>query len=462
MTLRPVKTLVGVCFALLMTGTVSAQQPRPADEAFTRGMQSLDDEEWTAAIKHFQDALRLDPKESTRKIGRRIFGIGGSEYLPHVRIGQAYLGMGDCARALAEWEVSQQQGTVAMSEDGTEIIEEGQEECDEMGFLVGPEYRAEVQRVQGILREAAQVDQQLAASSAGRPDLGGDVRSAYDKARTNLNGARAKANEAEQTRKKQTMGEAADAAEDARRLLIASREAFDRSPGSAAAVVPPRTESGPDAPTVETSRVSTAELEMQGLRARAQQAFAAVDGRLTQTRTAFSARPPAAALAQQAAAEMSAAQDRLARARSQFDRAVQAGNFNDALAATRAVADVNDRLDRLAALLAGHDVQQTLPDTLKAAADAFFRGRYDEVARTLTEDAVQSMPSSYRVHALTIRAASLFARYEYSNRRDASLRAAARLDVDASRRLDPAFQPSQDAFSPKFIAFFSEISTASR
>src|SRR5262245_66385202 len=93
------KALVCMISAVVTASVVMAQDTKAADAEFTKGMQALDDEEWNEAIKHFQDALRLDPRESTaRKIGRRILGIGGSEYLPHVRIGQAYLGMGDCAR----------------------------------------------------------------------------------------------------------------------------------------------------------------------------------------------------------------------------------------------------------------------------------------------------------------------------------------------------------------------------
>ena len=38
----------------------------------------------------------------------------------------------------------------------------------------------------------------------------------------------------------------------------------------------------------------------------------------------------------------------------------------------------------------------------------------------------------------------------------------ARVNVDASRRLDPAFQPNPAAFAPKFIAFFFETATAAR
>ena len=40
-------------------------------------MTALDDEEWTEAVKQLQEAIRLNPKESTRRIGGR-FGLGGN------------------------------------------------------------------------------------------------------------------------------------------------------------------------------------------------------------------------------------------------------------------------------------------------------------------------------------------------------------------------------------------------
>ncbi|HEX5110266.1 MAG TPA: hypothetical protein VFV95_17570 [Vicinamibacterales bacterium] len=542
------KSGVAFVIAVLVAGTAAAQDLKRVDDVFKKGIEALDEEEWANAIKYFQEALRLDPKESTRKIGRNIFGLFGNDYLPHVRIGQAYLGLGDCAKALAEWEESERQGAVKKSEDGVEILEEGQEECKEKGFLTLAEYRAELQRAQGILKTATDTDESIASLAGAHPDVVvGDVKAAYDRARADLSSGRAKLGDAEQARKPQEMTDAIAGVENARRSLEGARAAVtraiekappaaprvaggDRPPANAAdaealvesanraaqavaaalssspvpLTVPADVagtrqraqaslddarsrlaavkKSGGEADLADVRRLASdaqaqfakiqadidrlrgaaVESEMKTLRASAQSAFAAADAHLTQVQGVIASRPPAPQVSQRATNQLKKAQSSLGKARKDFDQAFAAGDVAGARSARDAVSDVNRQLDAISGLLGATVVTPAIPDVLRAAAQAFFDGRYDEVARVLTDDALQSMTTPLRVHAHTLRAASLFARYEYSNRRDESLRAAARVNVDASRRLDPAFQPNPAAFAPKFIAFFFETATAAR
>jgi len=535
--------------AVLAVSAVAAQDVKRIDDVFKKGIEALEEEEWANAIKFFQEALRLDPKESNRKIGRNIFGLFGNDYLPHVRIGQAYLGLNDCAKALAEWEESERQGAVKKSEDGREILEEGQDECKEKGFLTLAEYRAEVQRAQGILKEAGDTEQIISGLAGVHPDVvAGDLKALYDRARADLNGARTKLGDAEQTRKPQAMTEAVSAAEGARRALESARAAVTRAvnnatppPGPSPAGVRPlpamadaealvesvnraaqtvattlssspvpltvpadvagarqraqaslddarsrlaaARKSGAESDLADARRLaseaqmlftrvqsdidrlrSTAvEGELKTLRASAGPTFEAADARVTQVQGVLSSRPPGADVTQRASAQLRKAQASLAKARKDFDQALAAGDVGAARAARAAVVgDVTRQLNTVSGLLGTPVAIPVVPDALRTAAQAFFDGRYDEVVKTLTDDAVQSMTMPLRVHAHALRAASLFARYEYSNRRDESLRATARQDVDAARRLDPLFQPNPAAFAPKFIAFFSEIATAAR
>jgi tetratricopeptide (TPR) repeat protein len=548
--MRTIRGQVGlaVFIAVLAVSSVAAQDTKRIDDAFKKGLEALDDEEWARAIKYFQEALSLDPKESSRKLGRNIFGLFGTEYLPHARIGQAYLGLKDCAKALAEWEESERQGAVKKSEDGREILEDGQEECKEKGYLTLAEYRAGTQRAQGILKEAGETEQIVARMAGANPDVvAGDLKALFDRARADLGNARNRLGDVEQTRKAQAMTEAVAAAEGASRALESARASVTRAVANAtpAPVAPPATvrpspgiadaealvesvnraaqavattlssspvpitvpgdvaasrqraqasldeararlaaarKTGADADLADARRLASeaqtlltkvqgdvdrlrsaaVEGELKTLRASAVPAFAAADARVSEVQGVLSSHPPAADASQRANAQLKKAQASLAKARKDFDQALASKDVGAARSARAAISDVTRQLDIASGVAGTPVVTPAVPDVLRTAAQAFFDGRYDEVAKTLTDDAVQSMTTAQRVHAYTLRAASLFARYEYSNRRDESLRAAARQNVDASRRLDATFQPNPAAFAPKFIAFFSETVTAGR
>jgi hypothetical protein len=59
-----------------------------------------------------------------------------------------------------------------------------------------------------------------------------------------------------------------------------------------------------------------------------------------------------------------------------------------------------------------------------------------------------------------VRAAALYALFQYSGGRDDSLRTQARQAADDALRLVPDFQPNPAAFSPRFVAFFREGASA--
>jgi hypothetical protein len=218
---------------------------------------------------------------------------------------------------------------------------------------------------------------------------------------------------------------------------------------------------------VEQLRKSEIEREWQRLRGSAEQAFAAADARVSSVQAMAKSR--AAATSDKVTAQLTSVRGSLAKGRKQFEQASAAGDLNAARTAAHTVTDVNEALDLITPAISGASVTTppvsatlTIPDALKTAAEAFFAGRYEDVAKLLGGVVLDTMPTSLRVHAYTIRSASLFARYEYSNRQELSLQQAARADADASRRLDPAFRPNPAAFAPKFLAFYSETASASR
>ena len=535
------RILLPLVSAILLTSASIApagqgQPTKAQDDVFKKGIEALDDEEWAAAVKYFQEAIRLDPNESKRKIGGR-FGLGGDEYLPHVRLGQAFIGLGDCGSAFRAWEESERQGVIKKSEDGQEIIEEGSEECEDKGFLTSAAFAAQEQKVQAVLRDAAEIEKDIATLRAASSETSaGESGKLYERGRTELASARTKLDAARRTRLAQAVTDAMSAAENARTALTTARRSaegtvesgtkfragsteveviIDRASRSAQVVtdlvasspvpltLPTETreaqqraqasldgakekialarKSGAEGELtearqlatraqmafgqlqtdIERLRSSTVEREIQRLRTSLEQALAAADARVNSTQALLKSRAPASG-ADKATAQLTSARGSLLKARKQFDQAASVGDLASARTAARAVADINDTLDGIAPIVGGPAVTPTVPDALKAAAQAFFGGRYEEVSKLLGDEVLDSMPASFRIHAYTLRSASLFARFEYSNRKDASLRQAARADADASRRIDPAFQPNPAAFAPKFVAFYSETASAAR
>jgi len=94
------------------------------------------------------------------------------------------------------------------------------------------------------------------------------------------------------------------------------------------------------------------------------------------------------------------------------------------------------------------------PAELVSAAQAYFSGRYKEAAETLGRAGYTSGREG--LHALLLRAASRYALYVTGGEKDDRLRQDALADVQACRRLDPAFVPDAKAFSPRFTQLYAK------
>ena len=110
------------------------------------------------------------------------------------------------------------------------------------------------------------------------------------------------------------------------------------------------------------------------------------------------------------------------------------------------------QLDALATALAL--AVPTLPESLKAAAQAFFDGSYADAVRLLPSADIEAIDRRFRIHGYVVRAAALFGLYQRSGGADTSLRDQALREIEQSRAIDPAFQPNPAAFSPRFLSFF--------
>ena len=517
--------LVGVC--CLLAADAFAQ-----DDAFKKGMDARDDQKWPEVVQSMQDAIRADPKESTRKVGRRLL-LGGNEYLPHFYLGEAFFRSNNCAAALGAWDESEQQGVIRKMTRELGILRKGAAECEAKGFLSAARLPIEVERASAAIRAAAAAEQEFVTLRASHADaVTPDSRTMADRARADLASAREALEPARRARRTEDLARVVSTAEGARRAYVNARGLLDKGIESTTQLTrladeAERTIAGADqtaqalasllktsparlspAPALvdarrkaeetlkaakdrlaaarksrvdadvseartlaagaagslakvfadfEALRNTTVENELRALDGTAAGAFAAVDTRLVQVRSAVAGQGSSEE-AKKAAADLTALENNIGRARKRLAQAVAQRDLTGARAAVRVVTDANTSLDRMTALIAGAPAAaiDTVPDILKQGADAFFKGRYQEVLDTLSDGATAGLATPLRVHGHVLRAASLLALYEYSGRQDDSLRARARQDVDAGKRLDPAFQPNPAAFTPKFLAFFAK------
>ena len=126
-----------LAWIIAVTATAAAQ-----DDAFKKGIDARDDEKWAEVVTHMREAITADPMESTRSVGRIVF-VGGTAYLPHFYLGEAYLKQNDCARALAAWDQSERQGVIAKRTRELDVLRKGSAECEAKGFLLAARMAAE-------------------------------------------------------------------------------------------------------------------------------------------------------------------------------------------------------------------------------------------------------------------------------------------------------------------------------
>jgi hypothetical protein len=87
-----------------------------------------------------------------------------------------------------------------------------------------------------------------------------------------------------------------------------------------------------------------------------------------------------------------------------------------------------------------------------SAARSYFEGRYRDTIDGLAQASYAPGPAAVQAHVL--RAAARYQLFVIGGERDAALRREVLADVEAVHRLDPAFEPDPEAFSPRFRELF--------
>ena len=119
-----------------------AASAQAGEEAFKRGLDAREKKNWKLAATEMKAAIDLDSKESARKVGGGIFR-GGTEYVPHYFLGEAFYNLNDCAAAVTEWAISDQQPFARAQREFAGFMDTGYRVCAMRGVLLSTEFNAQ-------------------------------------------------------------------------------------------------------------------------------------------------------------------------------------------------------------------------------------------------------------------------------------------------------------------------------
>jgi hypothetical protein len=214
--------LVPVVVGLVLTARASAQE-----DQFRRGLEMLEKKQWQSAASLMREAIQLRPMESTNKVRSgfgAVFGTGGTEYLPHFFLGQALFNAGDCSGAVSEWVTSEQQRAVESRSDLLKFLRNGYVECEKKGVLPPGRLEKELARIAGLIKEANTQAGVVATLGQANLDIwqkDANARDQFDRARTEIENARARYEAGRASRMQVHLEEAANAVARARTLIEA-------------------------------------------------------------------------------------------------------------------------------------------------------------------------------------------------------------------------------------------------
>jgi hypothetical protein len=140
------------------------------DDAFKQGLQARGDKKWADVVRHMQNALKGDAQESTRKVGSRL-GVGGTEYLPHFFLGEAYYNQQDCGGAITEWSISEQQGAIRSKPDFLGVMRAGSQACAAKGVLLPTDYNPLYQSTSKVYADAAALSKRISEIGTTNRDV---------------------------------------------------------------------------------------------------------------------------------------------------------------------------------------------------------------------------------------------------------------------------------------------------
>jgi hypothetical protein len=189
------------------------------DDAFKQGLQARGDKKWADVVRHMQNALKADAQESARKVGSRL-GVGGTEYLPHFFLGEAYYNQQDCGGAVTEWSISEQQGAIKIKPEFLSTIKAGSQACAAKGVLLAADYNPLYQSTTKVYTDAAALSKRISDIGTTNRDVWRpEVDEQFARAKKELEASFARLNAGQRSRLAADFNEAKAASERATAIL---------------------------------------------------------------------------------------------------------------------------------------------------------------------------------------------------------------------------------------------------
>ena len=225
---RPSRVAV---FTSLALAAIVAGLAAQDNEAFRRGMQAREDEEWSVVAQRMRDAIAQRPQESTERVGARL-GMGGNEYLPHYFLGDALFRSGDCAGAVNAWAISERQGVVQKVRNGEfgRALRNGYAECEKKGVLPPAKLEPALIALSQQLTEINGVASNVLGLAKQNEDVwrsDANFQGQYEKGRAEIDTARKAYEAARNSRMQRDVEEAAAAIVRARPIFVAVEANFN-------------------------------------------------------------------------------------------------------------------------------------------------------------------------------------------------------------------------------------------
>ena len=391
---------------------------------YDSALKAIENSNWQQAAADLERAIAENPDAMERV---RMYGMKFIPYLPHYHLGLARFRMGDCAGAIAAWDIAEAKGVIQSQNEFAQL----------------------------------QRDRQICAAQVV------DVSTIAATARNVLDALAESLRELERLSKAQLLESEWSSQDEWRSALSEGQTAVAQLGDRLSAA-----ESAKDADAIEaiSSQASALRNRVQQVTGAANQRLSALktreEQRLAQARENarrdLTANVDAArsAIEEQAPDERSRTlQANLQRLLAQADQ-LGANASTDALVQTNR--DLNTTVREFRQAVQNFEAEQRAlaarvpPPGLKQVAEAYFSGDYDTAIGLA--DPQKFSDERERIQAHLFRAASRYNLYMLANQAPTDLLEQARDDIRRIKALDRRFSPYVAAFPPKFTKLFEQTS----
>ena len=412
----PVRAVLAL---LLISGPALADFKRD----YGTGLKALQDGDYQRALVELEKAIEDNPKSAARV---RIYGMRFEPYMPHYYLGETRFQTGDCEGAIAAWEEAERQGVV-QNQSVYSDLNRNRAEC-----------ATQVVDVSGIAATAREAVGALVQSVNRLEDLSGEARLRQEWPRN---------------------PDWQAALERSRELAGGLESRLDRAEAGrdADAIEALSAEAGAENDQVQTvlAAVATRLTEIERRQSQERVAQERNEARTELIRATASIRTSLNADIPDPSVQT------LGRELEDFDRRSATLQANTSASASQyrdLSRQINGKIREYRQAVQEFENQQraiarrTPPEPLRRAAEAYFSGRYTDVARLA--DPGTFSDTRARVQAHLFRAAASFNLYVLDGETDGALLTQAQNDIRSIKRLDDGFSPYIAAFSPKFVSLF--------